>query len=133
MAACRSAQQELVAHLLDCWTECSPAQLGVAPELPAVQCMAAILACLDLLLEHTGGHSMGLYCVGFCLRQRMATCRPGAGPHRWETPRGSQVLGCCLGQHMVILRPGAATLRWALQGDHLCWVLFGAAHSNFQV
>eukprot|EP00891_Asterochloris_glomerata_P008646 jgi/Astpho2/8646/Aster-x0817 len=53
-APARSAQQELVAHLLDCWTECSPAQLGVAPELPAVQCMAAILACLDLLLEHTG-------------------------------------------------------------------------------
>ena len=116
VAACRSAQQELVAHLLDCWTECSPAQLGVAPELPAVQCMAAILTCLDLLLEHTGGHSMGLLLCqvlsGEAHGNFQAWCwstqvEHTGGAHRWST----QLQGGCA--VVVVLFCGST---WELPG-----------------
>jgi len=39
-------------RLLEAWSDCGPAALAAAPELPPSQCMAALLACLNLLLPY---------------------------------------------------------------------------------
>lgn len=52
---CRSVGEVLVHELMSCWTECAPGQLAASPELTAVQCMEAVLQCLELLLHQLPG------------------------------------------------------------------------------
>lgn len=40
--------------LCDCWMECGPAELGVAPDAAAISCASAIVHCCALLVGHWG-------------------------------------------------------------------------------
>ena len=45
-------QGALVEGLVGCFGECAPAQLETEPSLAGIQCLTAILACLNHLLAH---------------------------------------------------------------------------------
>jgi len=46
-----AAARLVLARLAECWTECGPGQLAGRPDAQAVECMAGIVACYNLLLE----------------------------------------------------------------------------------
>ena len=46
-----AAARLVLSRLAECWTECGPGQLAGRLEAQAVECMAGIVVCYNLLLE----------------------------------------------------------------------------------
>ena len=46
-----AAARLVLARLAECWTECGPGQLAGRPDAQAVECMASIVVCANVLLE----------------------------------------------------------------------------------
>lgn len=52
--AAEEAARGALRHLLDCWSDCGPAQLATAPELALAQCLVCTLRSCDHLLRRFG-------------------------------------------------------------------------------